>query len=121
LASYATTGTAEVAPSMRPFISEHDAILLENHGAVSYGVTLLEAFMKMETVEHLAHVALVAHQHGSAHPLGRDQVQQLQSARTKYVENVQEGLSPQSRKEQTDRIAIDIPENVIMSLIGKAN
>jgi L-fuculose-phosphate aldolase len=121
LASYATTGTAEVAASMRPFISEHDAILLENHGAVSYGVTLLEAFMKMETVEHLAHVALVAHQLGSAHPLGRDQVQQLQSARTKYVENVQEGLSPQSRKEQADRIAIDIPENVIMSLIGKAN
>ena len=84
---------------MRPFIPEHDAILLENHGAVSCGVTLLEAFMKMETVEHLAHVALVAHQLGSACPLGRDQVQQLQSARTKYVENVQEeGLSPQSGK-----------------------
>jgi L-fuculose-phosphate aldolase len=110
LASYATTGTAEVAASMRPFISEHDAILLENHGAVSYGVTLLEAFMKMETVEHLAQVALVAHQLGSARPLGRDQVQQLQSARTKYVENVQEeGLSPQSGKEQAERITIDIP------------
>ena len=110
LASYATTGTDEVAASMRPFISEHDAILLENHGAVSYGVTLLEAFMKMETVEHLAHVALVAHQLGSAHPLGRDQVQQLQSARAKYVENVQEeGLSSQPAKEQSERIAIDIP------------
>jgi L-fuculose-phosphate aldolase len=110
LASYATTGTDEVAASMRPFISEHDAILLENHGAVSYGVTLLEAFMKMETVEHLAQVALVAHQLGSARPLGRDQVQQLQSARTRYVENVQEeGLSPQSGKEQAERIAIDIP------------
>jgi L-fuculose-phosphate aldolase len=96
LASYATTGTAEVAASMRPFISEHDAILLENHGAVSYGVTLLEAFMKMETVEHLAHVALVAHQVGSTRPLGRDQVQQLQSARTKYVENVQEEVCRRS-------------------------
>jgi L-fuculose-phosphate aldolase len=96
LASYATTGTAEVAASMRPFISEHDAILLENHGAVSYGVTLLEAFMKMEIVEHLAHVALVAHQLGSTRPLGRDQVQQLQSARTKYVENVQEEVCRRS-------------------------
>jgi L-fuculose-phosphate aldolase len=81
---------------MRPFISEHDAILLENHGAVSYGVTLLEAFMKMEIVEHLAHVALVAHQLGSTRPLGRDQVQQLQSARTKYVENVQEEVCRRS-------------------------
>jgi L-fuculose-phosphate aldolase len=67
---------------MRPFISEHDAILLENHGAVSYGVTLLDAFMKMETVEHLAHIALIAHQLGSARPLRRARVQQLQSART---------------------------------------
>jgi L-fuculose-phosphate aldolase len=90
LALYATTGTAEVAASMRPFLAEHDAILLENHGVVSYGKTLMEAFMKMETVEHLAHVALVAHQLGSARPLGEDRVQQLRSARDKYVQNVVE-------------------------------
>jgi L-fuculose-phosphate aldolase len=114
LASYATTGTAEVAASMRPFISEYDAILLENHGAVSYGATLLDAFMKMETLEHLAHIALVAHQLGSARPLGRDQVQQLQSARTKYVENVQEeGLSPQSGKEQAEYRANDISDSYL--------
>jgi L-fuculose-phosphate aldolase len=114
LASYATTGTAEVAASMRPFISEYDAILLENHGAVSYGATLLDAFMKMETVEHLAHIALVAHQLGSARPLGRDQVQQLQGARTKYVENVQEeGLSPQSGKEQAEHRANDISDSYL--------
>ncbi|MBB5062251.1 class II aldolase/adducin family protein [Granulicella mallensis] len=114
LASYATTGTAEVAASMRPFISEYDAILLENHGAVSYGATLLDAFMKMETLEHLAHIALVARQLGSARPLGRDQVQQLQSARTKYVENVQEeGLSPQSGKEQAEYKANDISDSYL--------
>jgi L-fuculose-phosphate aldolase len=114
LASYATTGTAEVAASMRPFISEYDAILLENHGAVSYGATLLDAFMKMETVEHLAHIALVAHQLGSARPLGQDQVQQLRSARTKYVENVQEeGLSPQSGKEQAKYRANDISDSYL--------
>jgi L-fuculose-phosphate aldolase len=77
LSSYATTGTAEVAASMRPFLAEHDAILLANHAVVSDGKTLVEGFMKMETVEHLAHVALVAHQLGSARPLGTDRVQQL--------------------------------------------
>jgi L-fuculose-phosphate aldolase len=85
---------------MRPFFSEHDAILLENHGAVSYGVTLLDAFMKMETVEHLAHIALIAHQLGSARPLRRARVQQLQSARTGgYAENVQEGGSPEKNQQ----------------------
>ncbi len=92
LASYATTGTAEVAASMLPFVSGHDAILLENHGLVSYGQTLLDAFMKMETVEHIAQVALIAHQLGSARPLGRDRIQQIQSAKAKYIHNIQEEL-----------------------------
>ena len=97
LAPYATTGTAEVAASMMPFLTDHDAILLENHGVVSYGKTLLEAFMKMETVEHLAHVDLVAHQLGTARPLREEQIHHLQNARAKYVQNVQEELRPQAR------------------------
>ena len=65
LAEYATTGTDEVAASLRPFICGHEAILMANHGAVTYGSGLLEAFLRMETVEHLAHIELVAHQLGS--------------------------------------------------------
>ena len=87
LARYATTGTDEVAASLVPWVEAHDAILLANHGAVSYGDTLLDAFMRMETVEHLAHVALVAHQLGTAQPLRADQVQQLRQAKAKYVRN----------------------------------
>ena len=94
LALYATTGTAEVAASMLPFVGSHDAILLENHGLVSYGSNLLEAFMKMETVEHVAQVALVAHQLGSARPLGRDRIQQIQRAKARYIHNVQEDVVP---------------------------
>jgi L-fuculose-phosphate aldolase len=92
LAKYATTGTEEVAASLTPFIQEHEAILMANHGAVSYGKTLLEAFLKMETVEHLAHVGLVAHQIGSAQPLCRDQIDQLRHAKSKYVQNT--GAAP---------------------------
>jgi L-fuculose-phosphate aldolase len=87
LARYATTGTDEVAASIVPLIPGHDAILMSNHGAVSYGETILEAFQKMETLEHLAYVALVAHQLGSAHPLNGDQVQELYRARAKYMQN----------------------------------
>jgi L-fuculose-phosphate aldolase len=89
LAQYATTGTDEVAASLVPLIPGHEAILMANHGAVSYGETLLEAFLKMETVEHLAYVALVAHQLGSAQPLNAAQVQQLHLARTKYLQNAE--------------------------------
>lgn len=101
LAPYATTGTSEVAASLSPLVPEHDAILLENHGAVTCGITLLDAFMKMETVEHLAHVALVAHQLGSPRPLREEQVHQLKHAKAKYLKNLQEDqphLLPMSGK-----------------------
>jgi L-fuculose-phosphate aldolase len=87
LAKYATTGTDEVAASLIPLIQGHEAILMANHGVVSYGKTLLEAFLKMETVEHLAHISLIAHQLGSAQPLRADQVEQLHRAKMKYVQN----------------------------------
>ncbi|WP_263382155.1 class II aldolase/adducin family protein [Granulicella arctica] len=94
LAKYATTGTDEVAASLVPLVAGHEAILLANHGAVSYGNTLLDAFLKMETVEHLAHIHLVAHQLGTAQTLNADQVEQLQKAKARYVHNA---TRPESR------------------------
>jgi L-fuculose-phosphate aldolase len=87
LANYATTGTDEVAANLAPFIPDHDAILMANHGAVSYGSTLLQAFQKMEIVEHLANIALVAHQLGAPQGLKHEQVKQLRDAKTRYLQN----------------------------------
>jgi L-fuculose-phosphate aldolase len=87
LATYATTGTNEVAASLAPFIPDHDAILMANHGAVSYGSTLLQAFQKMEVVEHLAQIALIAHQLGAPRILKHEQVKQLRDAKTRYLQN----------------------------------
>ena len=88
LATYAATGTEEVAASLAPFIPDHDAILLANHGAVSCGRNLLEAFQRMETVEHLAHITLVAHQLGAPRTLEHEQIRQLREAKTRYLQNV---------------------------------
>lgn len=87
LAPYATTGTADVASSIVPFIDGHDAILLANHGAVTAGTRLQEAFMRMETVEHYAHICLVARQLGCAKPLSGDHLEKLAEARSRYAEN----------------------------------
>lgn len=87
LAPYATTGTADLAASMEALIPDHTAILMANHGAVAYGDSLLDAFLKMETVEHFANICLVANQLGSPCPLGEPAVGQLQEARAKYLRN----------------------------------
>ena len=47
-APYATPSTKESAESIRHLIKDHQAILLDHHGAVTYGKSLEDAFHKME-------------------------------------------------------------------------
>jgi L-fuculose-phosphate aldolase len=87
LAPYATTGTDEVGASLKPFLRDHDAVLLANHGIVTYGKDLLDAFMKLETCEHFAQVCLTAHQLGCRKLLEDEALQKLQQARARYQAN----------------------------------
>ena len=87
LAPYATTGTDEVGASLVPFMRNHDAILMANHGLVTYGKDLLDAFMKMETCEHFAQVSLTAHQLGCRKLLDDDAIEKLNHARARYRAN----------------------------------
>lgn len=92
LAAYATTGTDEVAASLQPFLRDYDAVLLANHGLVTYGKDLLDAFMKTETSEHFAQVTLTARQLGCAKPLDADALNKLDLARARYQANRQTAL-----------------------------
>ena len=79
LAEYATPSTGEVAASLAPFVRNADAILLANHGAVTYGADLYEAYFKMEKVEHAAHITFVATMLGGPHALTEEEVSRLSS------------------------------------------
>src|SRR5688500_995739 len=50
LTEYGTPGTSELSDQMRPFIANFDALLLSNHGVVTYGENLEDAFNRMDTV-----------------------------------------------------------------------
>ncbi|MGA8938563.1 MAG: class II aldolase/adducin family protein [Acidobacteriaceae bacterium] len=87
LAPYATTGTDQLTNNLRPLIPNHSAILLANHGAVTYGNSLPDAFLKMETLEHFAKICLVTDQLGSPNPLQQQALGQLLHAKEKYIRN----------------------------------
>lgn len=74
IAPYGTPGTEEVPDSVAPFLPDHDTILLMNHGALTVGVDLTQAYYRMETLEHFAKVSLVAHQLGGAVELERGKI-----------------------------------------------
>ncbi len=84
LASYETPGTPELAEALAPLVADHDAILMANHGVVTYGSNLLTAYMNMETVEHYAKIALVTHMLGRQQPLSPQHVETLREIRLKY-------------------------------------
>jgi len=77
LAAYATPSTHEVADSLAPFVKSFDSILLANHGVVSYGSDLRDAWHKMEKVEQAAHIALVARVLGGERVLTSEEVRKL--------------------------------------------
>jgi L-fuculose-phosphate aldolase len=80
LAQYATPSTGEVAESIAPFVQTSNAILLQNHGVVTYGADLDDAFFKMEKVEHAAHIAFVARMLGGERQLSPNEVAKLFAA-----------------------------------------
>jgi L-fuculose-phosphate aldolase len=84
LARYGTPGTPELTDALEPLIPNHDAILMANHGVVTFGSSLENAYMKMETVEHFAKIALVTHLLGHEQPLGEKEVEKLVAVRDRY-------------------------------------
>lgn len=85
LAGYGTPGTPELSNAIEPYVKQHDAILMANHGVVTYGHDLLTAFMRMETAEHFAHVALVTELLGKQKLLSAQELEKLVAARTHYA------------------------------------
>lgn len=79
LAEYATPSTLEVVKAIEPFVKQTDAILLANHGVVTYGNDLFDAYYKMEKVEHAAHITFVARMLGGENLLSQQDVEKLKA------------------------------------------
>ncbi len=81
LVPYGTPGTRELGDRVEPFVAEHDALLLENHGAVTMGSSLEEAQIRMESLEHSAKIILTARLLGKVNPLHPSEVARLEDLR----------------------------------------
>ena len=92
VARYGTPGTPELTDSIEPLVRDHDAILMANHGVVTYGPDLLTAFLRMETTEHFARVALVTELLGKQNLLSQRDVEKLVTARTHYAAGARDGV-----------------------------
>lgn len=80
-APYGTPGTQELPESLRSIIKTSDVVMLERHGALTLGNSIIDAFRKLEVVEHTAEILYYARTLGGVKELSREQVQKLLSTR----------------------------------------
>jgi L-fuculose-phosphate aldolase len=82
LTAYATPGTEEVPLSLSPFIEKHNAFLLENHGVLTLGKDISEAYSRLEMMEHLAKVNLLCKILGRTQELSREALSKLEQLKS---------------------------------------
>ena len=76
---YATTGTDDLARRVGEAVAHHDAILMDRHGAVCVGTSLLEAFCRLETMEHTALITKTARDLGGVRDLPPEEAVRLRA------------------------------------------
>ena len=80
---YGTPSTMEIPDSLMPYIQNHDAFLLQNHGALTVGCNLMKALFIMEEVEFNAKICKNAMELGAVHEIPNDQLKKLMELRKK--------------------------------------
>lgn len=115
LAEYATPSTQEVAASLAPYVRNADAILLANHGVVTYGGELYEAYFKMEKVEHAAHITYVATMLGGPRALRSEDIDKLRGV---SVQSYGKDFSTKIACEIGDQDSADLPEEELRNYIA---
>ncbi|MBK8420011.1 class II aldolase/adducin family protein [Candidatus Villigracilis saccharophilus] len=81
---YATPSSHEDAEVIRPFVKDHSAMLLRQHGSLTFGKNLDEALIHLERIEHVSEIYWRAKMMGTVKRVPPEAQAQLISLREKY-------------------------------------
>lgn len=81
-APYGTPGTPELPESIRALVRCSDTMIMKNHGSVTLGQNLMDAYKKLDMLEHTARILWLAHTvKGGLDPLPAEDVRKLLETR----------------------------------------
>jgi L-fuculose-phosphate aldolase len=75
---YAVMGSTALAEIAAEHVLVSDILLLENHGILTTGTNLLQAFDKIEVLENAAKMTLITEMTGKKRPLGKARIMELE-------------------------------------------
>lgn len=81
IAEYGTPSTNEIPDAVEKYLPYFDAVLLANHGALSYSDSLLSAYYKMESLEFYAQLLYNSRALGGPKEFNEKQIEQLYEIR----------------------------------------
>ena len=84
IAEYGTPSTEEIPDAVSKYLQHYDAVLLENHGALTFSDSLLNAYFKMESLEFYAQLLYLSKQLGGPQELSQSQVDRLYQIRRDF-------------------------------------
>ncbi|OPZ90187.1 MAG: L-fuculose phosphate aldolase [Firmicutes bacterium ADurb.Bin419] len=77
LAKYGTPSTEQISEGIEEYIDNYDIILLANHGIVSVGIDLFNAFFKLEAAESMAKALILTELLGGEKELPEPELEKL--------------------------------------------
>jgi L-fuculose-phosphate aldolase len=83
IAEYGTPSTEEIPNAVAKYVKNHNALLLENHGALTWGADLYSAYFMMESLEFTARINFYVKLLGRERELSEERVKQLVALREK--------------------------------------
>jgi len=83
-AEYGTPSAAEFAQTIRPFIGKANTVVLSNHGTVSWGQSVEQAYWHTEILDAYCHVLLLARQLGDVQRLPEQKTRELRELRERF-------------------------------------
>lgn len=84
IAEYGTPSTMEIPDNLEKYLPHYDAVLLESHGALTWGHDLMNAYHKMESLEFYAELLFKAKLLGGPKEFSPAQVQKLYDIRKQF-------------------------------------
>jgi L-fuculose-phosphate aldolase len=128
VAPYATPGTDEVPTSIAPYCKSHNAVLLANHGALTWGRDIIEAYYRMESLEHYALMTMYSNNIiGQVNELNSSQISDLIEIRNKMGINTggvpvtgankRTSKSNSTEKEWINQIVEKVTEEVLKNIL----
>jgi L-fuculose-phosphate aldolase len=107
---YGTPTTEQVPEAVCREIAECDAVLLANHGALTVGTSVMQAYYRMETLEMYARIRMVTVQLGGPAALSDPEIEELFQIREQRGWGRSSGL-------EVDPRAVEVISQIVLQVL----